>query len=287
MRFSCLIFTLSWLVVVCAIWLAPMFMVAGKLVALSWLPHRYRLQASCAALFTHHNMTWGKPLYAVRLAGGSGWMEVEGRLISPLEIAGYRTRPDRLAFEVSKKKLDGIWPRFAAHVALVMAREFPGIAPVEEVKIFKALVKHTQPEMMEPAGRWKVPPLFALPLKQRPELAHCRLEAGRWVTVKRESKGKPAVSPPKPGEVKVNPLPTRRLAQSGSGTPSPAVTASPRSPSPPVQPVTALESAPPGTRVRPQPAPATGAPVRPPIPQRTPPVVPRVPQRQSKGEGEP
>jgi hypothetical protein len=63
-------------------------------------------------------------------------MEVEGRVISPLEIAGYRTRPDRLAFEVSKKKADMIWPRFAAHLAKVMAREFPGIAPVEEVKVF-------------------------------------------------------------------------------------------------------------------------------------------------------
>lgn len=213
-------------------------------------------------------------------------MEVDGRLISPLEIAGYRTRPDRLAFEVSNKKLDVIWPRFAAHVAKLMAREFPGIAPVEEVKVFKALVKHTQPEMMEPAGRWKVPPLFALPPKQRPELAHCRLEAGRWVTVKRESKGKPAVSPPKPGEVKVNSLPTRRLAQGGSGTPSTTVSGVPRSPSPTVQPVTALETAPPGTRVRPQPAPAAGAPVRPPLPQRTPAVVPRVPQRQAKEEGE-
>lgn len=151
---------LCWLAGAVSIWLVPLALIAGKLHTPHWLPHRYRLQASCAALFTHRNTSWGKPLYAVRLAGGAGWMEVEGRLISPLEIAGYRTRPDRLAFEVSKKKLDGMWPRFAEHVARVMAREFSGIAPMEEVKVFKALVKHTQPEMMEPAGRWKVPPLF-------------------------------------------------------------------------------------------------------------------------------
>lgn len=270
-------FCLVWLGLVVLSWLTVLTLVASKISSLKVLNHRYRLQASCAALFTHHNTTWGKPLYAVRLAGGAGWMEVEGRLISPLEIAGYRTRPDRLAFEVSKKKLDVIWPRFAAHVAKVMAREFPGIAPVEEVKVFKALVKHTQPEMMVPAGRWKVPPLFALPTKQRPELAHCRLEAGRWVVVKRDGKVKPSVSPPKPGEVEVNPLPTRRLAQ-GGGTMLPPGSTGVRPPAnPTVRAGSGVVPAPSGSGVRPGVAPNSlpRAPMRPPLPQRSLPTVPQ------------
>lgn len=273
-----------WLVAVIIVWLIPLGFIAGKLHTPSQLPHRYRLQASCAALFTHRNTSWGKPLYAVRLAGGAGWMEVDGRLISPLEIAGYRTRPDRLAFEVSKKKLDGIWPRFAEHVARVMAREFPGIAPVEEVKVFKALVKHSQPEMMEPAGRWKIPPLFALPSKQRPELAHCRLEAGKWVTVKAGSRGKPGDAPPNPSEV--NPLPTRRLARAESGE-VPSGGAPGRQLAGPVV-RTEVVPAPPSARVRPQPTRPTGAgaPLRPPLPQRSMPLPPRLPQSEGKGREE-
>ena len=212
-------------------------------------------------------------------------MEVEGRVISPLEIAGYRMRPDRLAFEVSKKKADMVWPRFAAHLAKVMAREFPGIAPVEEVKVFKALVKHTQPEMMQPAGRWKVPPLFSLPLKQRPELAHCRLEAGRWVVVKRDSKSTPAVAPPKPGEVKVNPLPTRRMAEGGGG---PLRVVPKEVNAPAISPERKFGVGPgaSGSRERASVAPDAGSrgPVRPPVRQRSLPTAPQVPQGKEEGE---
>ena len=212
-------------------------------------------------------------------------MEVEGRVISPLEIAGYRTRPDRLAFEVAKKKADMVWPRFAGYVTEVMAREFPGIAPVEEVKVFKALVKHTQPEMMKPAGRWKVPPLFALPSKQRPELAHCRLEAGRWGVVKRNSQSKPAVAPPKPREVKVNALPTRRLAEGGGGP----LRVVPEGVSPPAMSPNRKVGVGPGASgsgARPSvaPDPRMRTPVRPPVPQQTLPTAPRVPQGEEGGE---
>lgn len=275
-----------WLGAVVICWLVPLLLISSKLKSVAWLPHRFRLQGSCAALFTHRNTTWGQPLYAVRLSGGKEWMEVEGRVISPLEIAGYRTRPDRLAFEVSKKKADMVWPRFAAHLAKVMAREFPGIAPVEEVKVFKALVKHTQPEMSEPAGRWKVPPLFALPSKQRPELAHCRLEAGRWVVVKRDSKGTPAVAPPKPGEVKVNPLPTRRLAEGGGGP----LRVVPKGVSPPAmspnRKVGVVVPGASGSGARPSLAPDAGslAPVRPPVRQRALPTAPKVPKAKEDGE---
>jgi hypothetical protein len=169
-------------------------------------------------------------------------------------------------------------------VARVMAREFPGIAPVEEVKVFKALVKHTQPKMMEPAGRWKVPPLFALPVKQRPELAHCRLEAGRWVIVKRGSQSKPGVSPPKPSAV--NPLPTRRLARAEDGEVPMAGATGRRLASPGVR--TEVVPAPPGVRVRPPPTPRTGggAPLRPPLPQRSVPLPPPASQSEGKGKEE-
>ena len=165
-------------------------------------------------MFTHHNTTWGKPLYAVRLEGQSGWVEVDGRVISPLEIAGYRTRPDRLAFEADRKKARSIWPRFAGHVAAVFAREFPSLPPVEEVKVYKALVRHTQPEMLEPAGRWRVPPLYALPSKQRPLLAHCRREGAEWRQVVEEAPpSTAAANPTQPGEVPLNPPPIRQLAR--------------------------------------------------------------------------
>ena len=257
----------------------------AKLGHIAWMPKRLAMQTSCAALFTHRNTTWGQTLYAVRLSGGTEWMEVEGRVISPLEIAGYRTRPDRLAFEVSKKKADMIWPRFAAHLAKVMAREFPGIAPVEEVKVFKALVKHTQPEMMQPAGRWKVPPLFALPSKQRAELAHCRLEAGRWVVVKRDRKSTPAVAPSKPGDVKVNPLPTRRLAEGKVGP----LRVEPKEVNPPaISPERKFGVGPgaSGTGARPSLAPddRMRTPVRPPVRQRALPTAPQVPQGKEEGE---
>jgi hypothetical protein len=143
------------------------------------------------------------------------------------------------------------------------------------------LVKHTQPEMMEPAGRWKVPPLFALPSKQRPELAHCRLEAGRWVVVKRDSKGKPGAAPPKPSEV--NPVPTRRLAQAEGGEVPLGGGAGRLLASPGVR--TEVVPAPPGVRVRPPPTRPTGvgAPLRPPLPQRSVPLPP--PASQSEGKG--
>lgn len=274
-----------WSTLVIFVWLPILVFGAAKFGHISWMPKRLVMQASCAALFTHRNTTWGQTLYAVRLSGGTEWMEVEGRVISPLEIAGYRTRPDRLAFEVAKKKADIVWPWFAAYVAKVMAREFPGIKAVEEVKVYKAVVKHTQPEMSEPAGRWKVPPLFALPSKQRPELAHCRLEAGRWVVVKRDSKSMPAVAPPKPGEVKVNALPTRRLAEGGVG-PGRVV---PKVVNPPgISPDRKFGVGPgaSGTGARPSVAPddRMRTPVRPPVPQRTLPTAPRVPQGEEEGE---
>ena len=275
-----------WATIALVVYLPLLASGAAKLRGVSWVPKRLAMQASCAALFTHRNTTWGQPLFAVRLSGGTEWMEVEGRVISPLEIAGYRTRPDRLAFEVSKKKAEMVWPRFAAHLAKVMAREFPGIAPVEEVKVFKALVKHTQPEMSEPAGRWKVPPLFALPSKQRPELAHCRLEAGLWVVVKRNSKGKPAVAPPKPGDGKVNPLPTRRLAEGGGGP----LRLEPKEVSPPAMSpngkVGVVVPGASGSGARPSLAPDAGsrAPVRPPVRQRALPTAPKVPKVKEDGE---
>jgi hypothetical protein len=156
--------------------------VSSKTGRLRFVDGRLGLQLSSAAVFTHYNRVWSQPVTLVKVGGSTAWVEVTHSDLTPLGIAGYRQRWDRLIWEADRKRApENLWVRAAAFTADRWAQAHPAGEPVAEVRLVKVLRRAGDPAMDVPQGRWDLPPVASLPAKDVVELALCRRVDEQWV----------------------------------------------------------------------------------------------------------
>lgn len=151
-----------------------------------------------AAVFTHHNTVWSQPVTLVRSGPAAGWKEIEHRQLTPLPIAGYRHRWDRMVWEADRRKVTAFWPHAAEFAAGRWQAEQPEAAAITEVRFVKVLRRASDPATAKPAGHWQLPPVAVLPAKDVVELAWCRktdtgwARVGKWKKPAADTQAKPA-----------------------------------------------------------------------------------------------
>lgn|GEM_PF-6738516 len=151
---------------------------------------RLGLQLSSAAVFTHYNRIWSQPVTLVKVDGAADWIEVSHSDLTPLGIAGYRQRWDRMIWESDRKRAPtSFWSRAADFVAERWAAGHPKETPLAEVRFVKVLRRAGDPTMDVPEGRWQLPPVAALSAKDVVELALCRRVEGQWSVVPKKGTG--------------------------------------------------------------------------------------------------
>jgi hypothetical protein len=184
-------YALIWTALSVLLWLIPVFAVGSRMGVVRFLPRHLTHQYACAALFTNIERSWTQAAYLVKVDGSSQWSEVDREVVSPMRIAGYRQRVDRIVTETRRvKDKDAMLDRLAAHVAASYARAFPDQKKVTEVKIIKTLWRTDEPVMTQPVGRWRLPPADALSGKRYSVLGTWKAEGDVWARVKNEP-GKP------------------------------------------------------------------------------------------------
>lgn len=177
-----------WLLAACFCWLVPL-LASKRAVVFAWVPVPRWLQfeTDCAALFTKREADWNQVVYRVWRAGGAGWEEAGRDLMSPMPVAGYRQRLDRLVATVqSKPKLrDQVWPRLASHLAARIEGDKGKGSPVSRIHLARTRWMCGTPEMVQAAGHWHVPPLSDLPPGVKViHVMTCTVKNGKMVLVK-------------------------------------------------------------------------------------------------------
>jgi hypothetical protein len=169
-----------WFVSVCLFGLIPFALVAAKLWTGTILGHQYRFQLNCAGVFTHHNRVWGQMATLIK-RGESTWEQVDQDILSPMPIAGYRVRWDRMTWEADRKKQSAFWQRSLGLVAEKMQSLSPDQPPITEVRVIKVLQRSTEREAVSPEGAWCVPPYAQLSKNQYVDVAHYLRRGDAWI----------------------------------------------------------------------------------------------------------
>ncbi len=214
-----------WLVAAISFWLLPFVSVAAKKSAPAFFPSRWRLQMASAAVFTHHNTSWSGLMTMMRHGPNSEWVQIPTSELTPLQIAGYRYRWDRLVWDMTRKKVVSFWPRAADHAAQKWRELNPQFPAATEVRIVKILRRYTDPAVILPVGHWELPPLETVAAGDRIELAYCKLQNGVWVNAgkwRAPTASKPSSAETAPGNSASN-APVRRRTNGAvgpSGSPS-------------------------------------------------------------------
>jgi hypothetical protein len=147
-----------WLLAITFLWLIPVLVAGSKTAKIKFLPKHISYQYSCAGLFTGREGAWAQACYLVKLKGRPNWIELSREIVSPMPVAGYRQRLDRLITETRKSKSkDKLYLRLSAHIAGRYKQMYPGETSVEEVKIVNSAWRTDDPEMIMPKGRWRLP----------------------------------------------------------------------------------------------------------------------------------
>jgi hypothetical protein len=173
---------LVWLLAALGFWLLPFWKLAAKSSVPIFLPSRWRLQMASAAVFIHHNTSWSQAITLMRDGPSSEWMPIPSAEITPLQIAGYRYRWDRLVWDVRKKKLSALWPRAAGYVAMRWCEAYPERGKATEFRVVRVLRRCTDPAVIHPAGHWEVSGLEGVATADLTELSYCKLKNGVWVS---------------------------------------------------------------------------------------------------------
>ncbi len=171
-----------WLVAAISFWLLPFVSVAANKFVPGFFPSRWRLQMASAAVFTHHNTSWSQEVTLIRDGPKSGWMAIPSSEITPLQIAGYRYRWDRLVWDVRKKKLSAFWPRAAGYAAKRWSEAYPERGKATEFRVVRVLRRCTDPAMIHPAGHWEVNGMEGVATADLTELSYCILKNEIWVS---------------------------------------------------------------------------------------------------------
>jgi hypothetical protein len=173
--------TIGWLTICVLLWLVPFSLVASRMSKCAFLPHRWRLQMTSAAVFTHHNIVWSRPVTLVRRQGNTSWSELPSAQVTAMPIAGYRYRWDRMVWEMGREKVNSFWMRAADQVEDVHQAQHGEDSSFTEVRFVKGLRRHTDPGVNTPEGHWKLPPFHLLPGKDVAEVGYCQKRDGAWV----------------------------------------------------------------------------------------------------------
>ena len=230
-----------WLAACALGWLIPVFLSGSKTASVRFLPRHISYQYGCAALFTNIERSWTQAVYLVKAEGSGQWSEVPREVVSPMRIAGYRQRVDRIVTEIRRAPAkDAMMDRLAAHVAESYGEAFPDQPPVAEVRLLNTRWPTDDPVMTHPAGRWQLPPASSLTKKRYTVLGTWRRQGERWARVPVDSNPSKTILPDK------SPLAARRAvsnramqeAAKGKQPPLPALPNAPfsRMPTQPTKP---------------------------------------------------
>lgn len=145
------------------------------------MPRSIAYQYACAGLFTGRESAWGQAAYLIKHEGSTAWSEVPRDVVSPMPVAGYRQRMDRIMTEVRRSRVNKeIYPMIAAHVAIRYAETFPCQPPVAEVRLVNSLWRTSEPVMTHPIGRWRLPPGDVIDKAHVSTVAVFRREGKQW-----------------------------------------------------------------------------------------------------------
>jgi hypothetical protein len=157
-----------WLLLAIGLWLVPLFKTGAKFGPVKWLPRHVTYLHGCAGLFTMREASWGQVIYLVKRENASAWVEMDRDWVSPMPVAGYRQRLDRVFGEVRRKR---IYPQIYSGMAAYVARRAGELAPelpkVTEVRFINTRWSTKDAYLNDPSGRWRLLPWQELGTRQR------------------------------------------------------------------------------------------------------------------------
>jgi hypothetical protein len=220
------------------LWLAFFCMTLASVLVRISVPqplHWLAWQTRCTALFIGREDAWGQSYIIARGHQSSVLPDDKMLSVSPMPVAGYRQRMDRLLADI---RSDAFCSATLARLAKHMEQNGQ-LEPTSELSIWRASWKTHEPSMAHPETRWVLPAFSSLP-RERLKLVGCYRKVGTsWNTVAH----KEAVQdlPRTVGE------PIRRLGQVPAPTGQPyALPAAARRPK-----VTTLPKSPPLSKTKP------------------------------------
>jgi hypothetical protein len=222
--------SLIWVIAVILIWLGPLLLVGSQSVSWRQLPSNLRFQYGCAALFTRTVKSWSQAKYLVQLGDGAEWKEVPREWVSPMRVAGYRQRVDRIVPELNRSRSKTqMLDRLAAHVVDCVRLHEPAHPEVMGVRIINTQWPTDDPGMNRPQGKWQLPAFETLAPHQYKVLGTWTNTASGLVRAKIE---KPKADQPIPSSVSTRSQLSRQLMKAGqsgrASLPSPASLPQPR-----------------------------------------------------------
>jgi hypothetical protein len=186
-------FHIAWFGAALLIWLIPLYYTGTRHGSVAYLPRRVTFQHAAAALFTDREASWNQLAFLVRTGSSEEWIEVDGKLLSRSQLAGYRNRLDRLVPMARRATIaKDIWRRLGTYVAVRYAAAHPNAEPVTEVRLVNTNWPTNLPEMTHPRGHWQIPPIADVPPERLRTLVTVQLRDGAAVAVTEDVHRSPA-----------------------------------------------------------------------------------------------
>ncbi|MCX6853860.1 MAG: hypothetical protein NTV80_03030 [Verrucomicrobia bacterium] len=136
------------------LWLVPLAWIGSTLGNLPFrVPRSLWQQYNAAALFTKRTATWSDRRIEIRTANSDQWRVLNMVEVSPMPLAGYRQRIDRILSDTRSKKIaESLRQRMALWIAQRLKQQSG--QEISGVRYQHRSWQANTPELALPAGHW-------------------------------------------------------------------------------------------------------------------------------------